>query len=135
MSRPRFAALVVTLILLLATVATAAACGGNEAGPVNGVIVGMVTLGPLEPVAQQGASPAVRPYEATIGVARHGGGVIATVRSGADGRFTLRLPAGTYELLPRTPAGQLLPVAPPVNVVVANGVTTTVTIAYDTGIR
>jgi hypothetical protein len=124
-----------TTIALIALVAAfmLTACGAAS-GP-TGLLQGTVTLGPISPVEQVGAPPNTRPYAATIDVETPGGDVVATVSSGEDGDFAVRLPAGSYRLVPRSPEGQPLPRATPLGAAVAADGTTTVTIAYDTGIR
>jgi hypothetical protein len=109
-----------------------AACGGR--GP-TGVLQGRVTLGPITPVQQAGDPPDVRPYAATIAIETPGGDVAATVTSGNDGAFSVRLRPGSYRLVPRSPAGHPLPRAEPQDVSVAAGSVTKVAIAYDSGIR
>ncbi len=129
----RAGAVIVAVALAVLVTTTAAACAGT--GGRAGLLEGSVTLGPIDPVEQPGASPNVRPYAATIDIARPEGGIVATVLSGADGRFSVRLAEGSYRLFPRTPQGQPLPSASPVDVTVTADRTTTVTIAYDSGIR
>jgi hypothetical protein len=119
-------------LTLTAVIAAAAGCGSDRA---LGRLDGSVTLGPLTPVEQVGGPPSEKPYQATIDVRVTGGKRMATVSSGKDGRFSLSLPAGRYTLVPRTPTDSPLPYASPVDVVVVAGRVTTVTIAYDTGIR
>lgn len=60
---------------------------------------------------------------------------MATVASGEDGVFTVRLQAGSYRLVPRSPEGQPLPRAAPLDATVVAEGATRVTIACDTGIR
>jgi len=129
------AAAVLAAVALVAGVATslAAACGGAS-GP-TGVLEGTVTLGPISPVEQVGGGPNTRPYAATIAVQTADGDVVATVESGDDGRFTLRLAAGAYRLVPRSPEDQPLPYAAPLDVTIVAGETTAVEIPFDSGIR
>jgi len=124
-----------TLIAVLAVLTSglAAACGGAS-GP-TGLLEGKVTLGPITPVEQVGGGPNTRPYEATVDVATPEGDVVATVESGSDGTFSVRLAAGSYRLVPRAPQGRPLPYAAPFDATVVAGQTTTVEIAYDSGIR
>jgi len=126
----RAAALVAVIAVL--TTGLTAACGGSS-GP-TGLLEGSVTLGPITPVEQVGGGPNTRPYEATVDVATPGGDVVATVESGSDGTFSVRLAAGGYRLMPRSPQGRPLPYAAPVDATVVAGQTTTVVIAYDSGI-
>jgi len=47
----------------------------------------------------------------------------------------VRLAAGSYRLVPRSPEGRPFPHAAPLDATVVAGKTTTVEIAYDSGIR
>ena len=116
----------------LATAGVVAACGGG--GP-TGMLQGRVTLGPTSPVQQAGGPPDVRPYAATIAIETPGGDAVATVTSGKDGAFSVRLRPGRYRLVPRSPAGRSLPYASPQDAAVLAGSVARVTIAYDSGIR
>jgi hypothetical protein len=71
---------------------------------------------------------------ATIVVKDSSGKQVATVRTGSDGRFEIRLAPGTYVLEGTTSAG-LHRVAKPTTVTVPSGGFATVTITFDTGIR
>jgi hypothetical protein len=125
-----------TTTLALSAVLTAGlavACGGAN-GP-TGLLEGKVTLGPITPVEAVGGPPNTRPYAATVDVETPAGDVVKTVTSGNDGTFSLRLAAGSYRLVPRSPQGQSFPHAAPANTTVVAGQTTTVEIAYDSGIR
>ena len=116
----------------LAAAGALAACGA--AGP-TGVLQGQVTLGPTSPVQQAGGPPDVRPYAATIAIETPDGDAVAMVTSGDDGAFSVRLRPGSYRLVPRSPAGRPFPHAAPQGASVVAGSVTTVTIAYDSGIR
>ena len=120
-------------VIAVLTTGLAVACGG--AGGPTGLLEGRVTLGPITPVEQIGGGPNTRPYEATVDVATHEGDVVATVESGSDGTFSVRLAAGSYRLVPRSPQGRPMPYAAPLDATIAAGQTTTVEIAYDSGIR
>jgi hypothetical protein len=122
-----------TVVALAVATAMVAACGG--AGGPSGLLVGKVTLGPITPVQQAGGPPNTRPYAATMTVETPAGAAVTTVTSGRDGTFPVRLAAGSYRLVPRSPAGRSLPHAARLDVVVVAGQTTTVTIAFDSGIR
>jgi hypothetical protein len=95
-------------------------------------ITGLVTLGPISPVEQPGVSND-KPYAATLVIKRTAGSVVAQVRSGEDGRFTIKLAPGTYILEPQN--GQPLPRAEAQQVTVSAHAFTEVTVAYDSGIR
>jgi hypothetical protein len=74
-----------------------------------------------------------RPFVADIVVLDSSGKRVASVSSGADGRFRIALPPGSYTLSPQhrsTP-----PSARDQTVAVAARTFTAVTITYDSGIR
>ena len=113
-----------------------AACGGSSAAitarSLDSGIVGQVLLGPTCPVERAG-HPCVRPYRTTVAVfAARTLHRLTTFRSGADGRFRVRLAAGSYRL-EGTHGG--LPRLAPVLVTVRPDRFTSVTIMFDTGIR
>jgi hypothetical protein len=126
-------ALAALAAVAVVTAGLAAACGGASAP--TGLLEGTVTLGPITPVEQIGGGPNTRPYAATVDVETPDGDAVSTVESGDDGRFSVRLAAGSYRLVPRSPEDQPLPVAAPLDATVVAGKTTTVEIAYDSGIR
>jgi hypothetical protein len=128
---PRAATVLAAIALLIAGLATG--CGGAS-GP-TGLLEGNVTLGPITPVEQMGGEPNARPYAAIIDVATPDGDVVETVESGSDGAFSVRLPAGSYRLVPRSPQDSPLPYAAPLDATIVAGETTEVEIAYDSGIR
>ena len=120
-------------VIAAVTAGLAAACGGASAP--TGLLAGTVTLGPITPVEQIGGGPNTRPYAATVDVETPDGDVVKTLESGDDGAFSVRLAAGSYRLVPRSPDDQPLPLAAPLDATVVAGKTTTVEIAYDSGIR
>ena len=120
-------------VIAVLTAGLAAACGGAS-GPA-GLLEGKVTLGPITPVEQVGGPPNTRPYAATVDVETPEGDVGRTVESGNDGTFSVRLAAGSYRLVPRSPEDRPFPHAAPLDATVVAGKTTTVEIAYDSGIR
>jgi hypothetical protein len=86
------------------------------------------------PVVQEGVPCPDAPYEASILLRDATGKVVATVRSGEDGRFRVNLAPGEYVLEPVQGEGGL-PYAGPVTVEVREHEFTSVTISYDSGIR
>lgn len=120
-------------VIAVLTAGFAAACGAAS-GP-TGLLEGKVTLGPITPVEQVGGPPNTRPYAAIIDVETPAGDVAKTLESGNDGTFSVRLAAGSYRLVPRSPEGRPLPYAAPLDTTVLTDKTTTVEIAYDSGIR
>jgi protein SCO1 len=92
-----------------------------------------VLFGPTCPVQRAGQS-CIRPYQATIRILREPTNkAVASARSGADGRFSVRLPPGRYLLEPQ--AGRPFPRSRPQTVTVYAHRFTSGTINYDSGIR
>ncbi len=115
------------LMLFFAAIAMAA----PDTRPKSG-IEGMVTLGPLSPVDRQGVSNE-RPYQATLVVKNKHGKTVATVQSGADGKFSVGLHPGDYHIIPQSQGKY--PRAAEQDVTVRPREYTSVKIHYDTGIR
>lgn len=117
----------------------AVACGEAqlEAPPVPGSgIRGRVLIGPQCPVVHVESPCPDLPFDAEIRVVRADSEeVVATVRSGPDGRFLVALPPGDYVLEPVPPTPGDLPRAAPVPVTVGAHRFTSVTVVFDTGIR
>jgi len=113
-----------------------AACAlgtANGAPRVDSGVRGLVQYGPTCPVERPGQS-CVRPYQASITVKREPAGtVVARVNSSANGRFSVRLRAGRYLLVPRN--GEPFPRARSRTVSVHPHRFTAVTIRFDSGIR
>ncbi len=120
-----------TAVPTMATVAPGAT-GTPAVEPKSG-IKGLVTIGPTCPVEQPESPCPDRPYEATIQVLDEGGDVVAEVRSGADGRFEVEVPPGTYALHPVTATTP--PSATDQVVEVRAGELTEVVVQFDSGIR
>jgi hypothetical protein len=116
-----------SVVLLLALLV---ACGAGTASADSG-IEGTATYGPTCPVEQAGAPPCVRPYSGVIVISR-GDKAVASVRSGADGRFRIALAPGAYTI---GSTGTGLPFAKPLDVVVRAHAFTNVTVMFDSGIR
>ncbi len=124
------------LMLAIVTIVAAAilaACG--VAGGQSGLLDGKVTLGPISPVERVGGPANTRPYAATIDIETLAGDVVASVQSGNDGTFSVRLQAGSYRLVPRSSKGRPFPHAASLNATVVADRTSKVTVAYDSGIR
>ncbi len=98
-------------------------------------IQGLVTLGPLCPVARQDQPCSDRPYAALILITDTDGKEVARVMSGQDGRYSQILPPGTYRVVPQTPPDNILPFAADLTVLINAGEWPTLDISYDTGIR
>ena len=113
-----------------------AACGTSPAAPAPGTLSGVVTIGPACPGPSRADRPCPpKPFEAEIRIVPKSGGAAKSIRSDAEGRFRLQLPAGDYRLEPvdGTPAG--VPSSPIQEVSIASGKTTEVRIRYESGIR
>jgi hypothetical protein len=117
------------LLCLLAAVMLLSACGGSSSGSSGSGIRGRAVISPACPV--EPCTVAEPPYEGPF-VVRKGDNVIATVKTGADGRFELRLGSGEY-VLESESAG--LPLLKPVDVTVQAHEFTNVTLVFDSGIR
>lgn len=115
-------------------IAALAAVGLASAGerPDSG-IRGKVTYGPTCPVERPGER-CERPYDARLRIRnRSAKKVVASVRSGKDGRFRVRLRPGRYVVEPVSKS--LYPHADPVPATVHAHRFTRVTISFDSGIR
>jgi hypothetical protein len=96
-------------------------------------IRGLVVYGPTCPVQRPGHT-CVKPYAAWITIRREPKGTVAArVHASSDGRFTARLRAGHYLLVPRN--GSPLPRAQSQDVSVHRHRFTDVTIHFESGIR
>jgi hypothetical protein len=112
------------------------ACGdsGSAAAPDSG-IRGRALLGPTCPVITEDMPCPPEPYEGEIWVLAAGSDeLVATVHSGSDGRFEVRLAPGDY-VLEGDATAESFPYAKPVTVTVRPGAFTRATLAFDTGIR
>jgi hypothetical protein len=123
--------------LLLGFGACASASAGGQA-PTSG-ISGRVVAGPTCPVETVPPQPRCAPRSLTATLRIHAVGSHAPairVRSGADGRFRVRLSPATYVIRPMPVNGSPFPRPPAAfTVKVHTGRFTPVTITYDTGIR
>jgi hypothetical protein len=127
--------LALALLGLLAGPGSARAARSPEsaAARIDSGVRGKVLYGPTCPVERQGEQ-CVRPYDATLHIRRlltHR--LVATVRSGDDGHFRVRLAPGRYVIEPVSK--KPYPHAAPLTVVVKRHRFTRVTINYDSGIR
>ena len=96
---------------------------------------GVVLAGPTCPVEQAGQSPCIRSVSGATIVAldsaRH---EVGRAVSDASGAYFLRLPPGTYEIVPQAVEG-LMGVAAETTVTVPDGAPVQLDLQYDTGIR
>jgi Carboxypeptidase regulatory-like domain len=123
------------LMLLASLVLLTAGCrneGATAGQTQRSGIVGLVHRGPSCPVEQEAVPCPPRPTEANVEIRRPDGTLVATVRSGPDGRFRVPLAPGLYVL-------QAIPeefgISKPVEVRVTEGDVTDVTVTIDTGVR
>jgi len=86
------------------------------------------------PVVRAGSPCPDKPISTELQVTRDGR-VVATVRSGEDGRFSVALAPGDYVLVPAQASPGGLPFARPVPVTVRPHVFTLVKVLFDSGIR
>jgi Carboxypeptidase regulatory-like domain len=108
---------------------------GGEAGRTG--VAGHATAGPVCPVETVPPDPncAPRPVVgARIAALDPSGSVVAETTTDATGAFAIDLPAGDYTIQ-ADPAAGLMGTPEAVPVTVAAGTTTTLDLAYDTGIR
>ena len=120
-----------------AVAAVLVACAPSASNAPGSGVSGIAVAGPICSVVtdppQSGCD--ARPVEgADLVIVDDSGDQAATVTTGADGRFTVALPPGSYRLEPQPVAG-LMGTAPEVTFTVSSGVTTDLTVSYDTGIR
>ncbi|TPW14193.1 MAG: hypothetical protein FD127_1578 [Acidimicrobiaceae bacterium] len=99
-------------------------------------VTGLVLAGPTCPVEQTPPDPecADQPVPAAVIVVTRGDGdLVGEVVTDPTGRFTIRMPGGTYTLTPQ-PVDGLMGTPPPLIVTVDRAVAG-LDFAYDTGIR
>jgi hypothetical protein len=109
-----------------------AACGGSAGASASG-IRGVALLGPQCPVVQQGSPCPDTPFEGTVAVTTLSGRLVGTTRSGADGRFEIRVDPGTYLVSAIDLQG--INFSKPVTVEVTAGDMSEATVLVDTGLR
>jgi hypothetical protein len=98
-------------------------------------ITGIVLIGPQCPVVREGEECPDAPYEAFIGIRDAAGQAIASVASGADGRFRVELPQGTYTLVARPQTSTPIPAPVEMTVTVEAAEFTEIVVSMDSGIR
>lgn len=120
-------------LLSLALGILLAGCAASTPDGSSGV-EGVVRVGPMCPVVQEGVECPDAPLEADLVVEDSFGRVVARVRSSGDGDYRIALDAGTYEMVPQSPPAGL-PFAAPVSFEVLPGAWTRLDVLYDSGIR
>jgi hypothetical protein len=128
MRRP-LAALGIAGILLTACVNG----GGSPAKAAQG-IRGIVLAGPQCPVETADSPCPDRPLPGVRVEVRRGGNAVGAARTDGQGRFTVGVDPGTYEVRV-APGQQGFMSSKPITAVVREGAFTDVTVSVDTGIR
>lgn len=127
-----------TVVMGLAAAALAVGCQQPAESAPTTMVSGIVLAGPTCPVVRDPPDPACedRPVAgAEIVAVDAQGQEVARASSDAEGGFSLALPAGEYQLVPK-PVEGLLGTASPIAILVVDGDShEPVTIVYDTGIR
>ena len=121
----------VVIALLLVVAAPAAFATSGKAGLVRGVVV----TGPMPPV-DRGSGPSWSPVKAVVKVFRHGQErAFRTLRTGDDGVFSVRLPAGTWRFSAAPAGPSTLPIPHDAVAKVRPGKTSRVRLWLDTGLQ
>jgi hypothetical protein len=108
----------------------------SKAFGLTATLEGVVTLGPMCAVmTENDPKCADKAYMAPFGLRDGAGQMVLRFASDAQGRFKVSVRPGTYTLIPQTPGGAMLPKASAREVTLQDGVTTNVTVQYDSGIR
>ena len=118
--------------LLVGLGASAATASAHTA---TGLVRGVVVLGPLT-TGDRGAQLSWPPQKAVVKIFRHGRDkAVRTLRTGADGLFSVRLPAGTYRFAAELPGPSTLPIPHDAVTRVKPGKTSRVRLWLDTGLQ
>ena len=110
----------------------------DEPDPSGTVLAGQVLIGPVCPVVHIGQADqcADQPYPGNLSIRTSAGDQEVTqVAADAQGSFAVDLAPGTYQIVPLSPPGHILPRGMPQMVTLDVGVTTTIEVHYDSGIR
>jgi len=127
--------------VLLCTPASTAAQSEEpvaDPDPSNTTLAGQVLIGPVCPVVRvgQGDQCADQPYSGNLSIRTQAGDQEVTqITADPQGSFAVDLAPGTYQIVPLSPPGHILPRGVPQTVTLDAGVTTTVEVHYDSGIR
>lgn len=106
--------------------------GGGGSGVRGTILAGPACGGPII----MGSPCPDKPVAADISVSAAGSAdVVATARSGSDGRFSIDLAPGDYTLTTSATGGAPFPAGRPTEVTVRAGAFTEVTLHMDTGLR
>jgi hypothetical protein len=110
----------------------------SNADAAASVLTGQVLIGPTCPLARPNPPPgcADRPYQASISIQTPDGAQeVAQVDTDDQGVFSIDVSPGDYLVVPLTPPGNILPRGEPQLVSVAPGVTVTLVLHFDSGLR
>jgi hypothetical protein len=121
------------VVVFLSTAALVVAAGAQATAP-RGTLTGLVTRGPITPVcvAEQ---PCDAPAPNVRLLFSRNGNVVGRATSNADGRYSVRLPAGAYSVRRAAAAAPVDLKLEPNHVRVFAGRLTHVGFSIDTGIR
>lgn len=121
-----------TASLFIVALSWTASCSAPTA-PSDTALVGTVVRGPIQPVCRVDV-PCDAPFSASFTVQQRDR-TVATFRSDAAGHFEVRLPPGTYLIIPGPDAPIISPRTQTKEVLVGSNGPTTVVLHFDTGIR
>jgi hypothetical protein len=121
------------IFVLAAGALTISGCSTATSPTVTTGLTGTVVRGPIAPVCNANV-PCSAPFSAGFTVDRNRV-VVAQFRSDNDGRFTVSLSPGTYQVTPDPDAPLLAPATQVKTVTVLGSGFTTVNLEFDTGIR
>jgi hypothetical protein len=89
----------VRLLLVLAALPLVSSCGGSQSpAAASGGLHGTVTRGPITPTCIQDEPCSAPAKGLTLSFSKNGV-IVARVKTGDDGSYRVRLPAGTYFVL------------------------------------
>jgi hypothetical protein len=126
---------VLVLVAALALLVLGGAPQALAAQAKTGLVRGVVVLGPFVPVSR-GSAPAWPTEKAVVRVFRHGRTeAVRTLRTGADGLFSVRLPAGSYRFTAEPAGPSTLPTPHDVSLRLRAGQSRHVRLWLDTGVR
>ncbi len=130
---PRRLPLSLSLVLVSLSLVLIACGNGDHAQPGTG-IRGTVSIGPQCPVEQANSPCPDRPFQGHV-QATAADGATTTSTTDGEGRFTIDVSPGTYDVVALTTNGGGPPTAISQTVVVSEGAYTFVTLELDSGIR
>ena len=102
------------------------------------ILAGQVLIGPVCPVGHidQADQCADQPYPGNLSIRTPAGDQEVThITADAEGNFAVDLAPGTYQIVPLSPPGHILPRGVPQTVTLDVGMTTTIEVHFDSGIR